>query len=362
MNYDKKIFKTKNYPLVSICVPTFNAAKTLSYTLDSLLNQEYPNLEIIIVDNASTDETKEISLKYVKEHGFKYYQNNENIGPVDNLTKCIELAKGEYTAIFHADDYYMPKIIKKQLKIFEENLSVGAVFTSANLINENNEIIGKSPSPPNELKENEIHDFREIFISLLKNGNYLMTPSAIVKSKLYKKLSPFDENKFGVAADLDMWLRILEKSPIYILNEPLMCYRLSSTHGSHEYMHLITEKAGFSKVMDYYLLKKSNLDIPQDALEHYEFLKNINDIIIAANYLIKGRLEDSKKLLQRTISFKIFKKTIININRPIFLVYLVFGVIILTLIYIKVGNYIKKPLYWLMYELYYKLIYRKRFF
>lgn len=360
MTIKEKNYIKSDYPLISICIPTFNAEKTLSCTLKSILNQEYPNLEIIIVDNASTDRTKKISLKYVKEHGFKYHQNNENIGPVKNLTKCIELANGEYTAIFHADDYYMPKIVKKQLKVFKENHSVGAVFTSANFINDNNEIIGKSPSLPTELKEQEVYSFRDIFISLLKNGNFLMTPSVMVKSKLYKKLSPFDEKKYGVAADLDMWLRILEISPIYILNEPLMCYRLSSTHGSHEYMHLITEKAGFLNVMDRYLVKKDELDIPQDALDQYEFLKEINDIILAANFLIKGQLENSKELLQKTVSFRILKKTIINIRKPRFLVYLIFGVIILSLIYIGLGNYIRKPLYWLMYDLYYRLSYRKR--
>jgi len=95
--------KLSNQPLVSICIPTYNAKKTVVQTVQSILNQTYKNLEIIIVDNASTDNTLDLLQKF-KDPRIKIYKNIKNIGAEKNFSRCIELAKGKYIAIFHADD------------------------------------------------------------------------------------------------------------------------------------------------------------------------------------------------------------------------------------------------------------------
>ena len=129
------IQKINNYPLVSICIPTYNNARFLRECLDSIVNQTYQNKEIIIVDNASTDETKKIVKEYVEKYKVKYYRNKKNIGGEANFTRCIELAKGEFIAIYHSDDIYLPNMVEKQVQVFQDNSTLGAVFTSANIIN-----------------------------------------------------------------------------------------------------------------------------------------------------------------------------------------------------------------------------------
>ena len=181
-------------PLVSVCIPTYNAEKTVGSTLQSILNQTYQNSEIIIVDNASTDNTLAL-LQNFNDPRIKSYKNSKNIGAEKNWSRCIELASGEYIAIFHADDLYKSDMVEKQVHVFQDNPSIGAVFTMANRINDRGEVMGEHKLPV-KLKGRKTYYFLEIFCSLLKNGNFLMCPSAVVRSKIYKELTPFNSTHF----------------------------------------------------------------------------------------------------------------------------------------------------------------------
>jgi glycosyltransferase involved in cell wall biosynthesis len=349
-------------PLVSVCIPTYNAEKTVGSTVQSILNQTYQNLEIVIVDNASTDNTLGL-LQQFRDPRIKIYTNSKNIGGEKNWSRCIELASGEYIAIFHADDLYMLDMVEKQVQAFHDNPAIGAVFTMANHINERGEIIGEHKLPV-ELKGKEIFHFSEIFISILRNINFLMCPSAMVRSEIYKELGPFNDERFGTSADLDMWLRILERHPIAILDEKLMSWRISNNvivKIGEEYLkvkptqrsylrYLRTEEADFFKVMDYYLsVKSGDLDIPQSALNKYELQRSVSNLRRAANYLIKDKSQDAKKLLRKSFSAKIFKTAVGCIGKPMFLAYCIFGVMLLVFVYFGLGRYLGKGLHWLLY-------------
>jgi glycosyltransferase involved in cell wall biosynthesis len=332
-------------PLVSVCIPTYNAEKTVVSTLQSILNQTYQNSEIIIVDNASTDNTLAL-LQQFKDPRIKIYTNSKNIGGEKNWSRCIGLTSGEYIAIFHADDLYNPNMVEKQVQAFQDNPSIGAVFTMANHINDRGEVIGKHKLPV-ELKGKKFYHFAEIFISILRAGNFLMCPSAMVRSKIYKELAPFNDERFGTSADLDMWLRILERHPIAILDEKLMCYRISNAQGSYRFEYLRTEQADFFKVMDFYLsVKSGDIDIPNSALNKYELLRSDDNITRAANQLIKGQSEDARNLLKKSFSVKVFKAAINRIEK---LKFMVFGTMLLIFVYFGLGRYLGKGLHWLLY-------------
>lgn len=339
----------RDYPLVSICVPTYNSAKFLRKSLDSIVNQTYPNREIIVSDNASTDNTEEIIKEYVKKYNIKYYKNERNIGGEANFSKCIQLANGDYTAIYHSDDVYMPNIIQKQVQVFESNTSVGAVFTRAEFINIHDKIIGESKLPV-ELSDKRIYCFSEIFLSILSNLNFLICPSAMVRSKIYKELAPFNKDMFGTSADLDMWFRILERYSIAILDEKFINYRISNVHGSFKINYLRTEEADFFKVMDYYLSSKvGNIYIPRNVMYKYKFLKNIDKIRCAVNYLIQKRVGEAKVLLKKSFSAYVLLGAIKSIKKPKYIVYWILGMFLLCLIYLGLGKYLAKFLHYLLY-------------
>lgn len=336
-------------PLVSVCIPIYNAEKTVVSTLQSILNQTYQSLEIIIVDNASTDNTLAL-LPQFNDPRIKIYKNSKNIGAEKNWSRCIELASGEYITIFHADDLYKRDMVEKQVQTFQDNPSIGAVFTMANHINDRGEVIGEHKLPV-ELKGKEIYYFHEIFISILKNGNFLTCPSAMVRSKIYKDLAPFNDDKFGTSADLDMWFRILERRPIAILDEELMSWRVSETHGSYLYNYLRADEADFFKVMDFYLSRETDdLKIPKGDLNIYELQRTIDDITRSVNFVLKSQPQDAKKLLKKSLSFRVFKAAIDCIKEPKYLAYCIFGVTLSFSINLKIGLYLAKVFLWLLYR------------
>ncbi len=338
-----------NQPLVSICIPTYNAKNTVVATLQSILNQTYHNLEILVVDNASTDNTLSL-LPQIHDPRLVIHRNERNIGAEANFSKCVQLATGEYIAIFHADDLYLPDMIEKQVQAFQGNPSVGAVFTLASYINDHGEVIGHSKLP-SELTGKGIYCLPEIFLSILRNGNFLMCPSCMVRGTLYKELAPFDYDRFRTSADLDMWLRILEKYPIAILEEELMCYRISTAHGSYQFRYSRTEEADFFKVMDYHLSLSSDVfNIPVSSLGKYEFQRSLNRISRAVNYLVEAQPDEAKKLLKQSVLGASFMAVVSSARKPKLLAYWIFGIILLGLVYLSLGRYHGEGLHWLLYK------------
>jgi glycosyltransferase involved in cell wall biosynthesis len=332
-------------PLVSICLPTYNAERTVMSNLQSILDQTYHNLEILVVDNASTDSTFGL-LGQVNDPRLVIHRNERNIGGEQNWSKCIQLASGEYIAVFHADDLYLPNMVEKQVRALQDNASVGAVFTMANFINDRDEVIGASRLPAG-LRGKRVFRYPEIFLGILENGNFLMCPSSMVRGRLYKKLAPFDIDRFGTSADLDMWLRILERGPIAVLDERLMSYRFSATHGSYQWRFFRTEEADFFKAMDYHLSVKAGvLDIPRSVLNKYEFQRSLDKIIRAMNHLNKGESAEARRLLRESVSARVFRGAVRSIGRPKLVTFWLCGILLLCSGHFR--RYLAKSLHWLM--------------
>ena len=111
-----------NYPLVSILIPVYNREKIVAQTIESALSQTYCNFEIIITDNCSTDNTWEVLNKYASENkNIKIYRNEENVGPVLNWKKCLELAQGEYVKFLFSDDTISNNFIAETIPLFDED-------------------------------------------------------------------------------------------------------------------------------------------------------------------------------------------------------------------------------------------------
>lgn len=108
-------------PLVSILIPVYNRVNLVSETIESALKQTYRNIEIVIVDNCSTDGTWELLRDYaLKDDRIRIFQNEENIGPVRNWKRCIDEAKGEYSKILFSDDLISDNFLDETLKNFDD--------------------------------------------------------------------------------------------------------------------------------------------------------------------------------------------------------------------------------------------------
>lgn len=291
-------------PLVSICIPVFNGEKTIRKTIDSVIKQAYKNLEIIIVDNCSTDSTVEIVQEF-KDSRIKLILNDIHYPCGEyNWNRCFQYVHGEFMAIFHADDVYLPQMVSRQVETFKKFPGVGGVFTQGNIINEEDEIVGEFKLPL-VIKGEKPYTYPQIFFPALEYGDFLPCPTAMMRSEHYLKLAPFRYEQFKSASDLDMWLRAAGRAPVVILNEKLINYRKSKTQGTYTLNQLRTNEADLFKVLDFHIArfeeKNGKNTIPLASMNKYELLILEDRLICALNYLNKR-------------NFKLFKDQIKNIN------------------------------------------------
>src|SRR5687767_7387347 len=118
-----------NLPLVSICIPSYNSGEFIKQTLESVLAQTYGNIEVIVADDVSKDDTVQIA-RSISDPRLKVSVNEKNLGVVGNWNRSIELANGEYIKIMGADDLLAPSCVDEQVKAFLNSKENIALVTS----------------------------------------------------------------------------------------------------------------------------------------------------------------------------------------------------------------------------------------
>ena len=117
--------------LVSILIPVYNREELVRIAIESAINQTYENIEVIAVDNKSTDKTYDVLKEYAEKYPHvKVYQNEENLGPVRNWKKCLEYSSGDYIKILFSDDWIEENFVEKCMEILSAHDDVGFVFTA----------------------------------------------------------------------------------------------------------------------------------------------------------------------------------------------------------------------------------------
>lgn len=286
-------------PLVSICIPTYNSEATLAQTLDTIVGQSHSRLEILVVDNASTDNTVEVAHRFADPR-IRVHQNATNIGAEGNFNRCIALASGVYTALYHADDLYSAQMVAQQVDFLERNPEAGGVLTEAIVVDREGRELG-AISFPAELRAHGARtvSFPELFSSLLRHSNFLICPSAMVRTKVYKNdIQVWRGDLFGSSADLDIWLRIARRSSLGMLPVRLMKYRVSDVQFSAR-VRLQTDRADFFRVIDHYLEQYDVLEhvCPAD-LENYGKLVRRDTVMRAANLFLMDEFFRSALLMK----------------------------------------------------------------
>ena len=297
----KKTLKIKkDVPLVSICLPNYNSEKFIYKTVISLLNQSYKNIEIIVVDNFSTDDSIKI-LERFDDSRLKIYRNKSNIGYSRNVNKSINLANGEYVAVYHSDDIYDEHIVKKQVSVLNKCPDVAGVFSLASVIDESDKIIKKNPLPFDYNKKVFIGSKNEFFPYLLRFDNFIVCPTSMIRKKVYDEVGIYNPD-IKVVEDQEMWLRILNNHNIAIINEYLINYRIHKNQGSSKYNNLRDSLHPKYLLFDKYI-KNDFSEINKGTLEVYNKRK-ARDYLF---YSISSMLKNNKiKLNENLLNSKKF--------------------------------------------------------
>lgn len=289
-------------PLVCICVPTYNVAETIAETLRSLLAQTYRHIVIHVVDNCSTDRTVAVASGF-DDPRISVHTNTENVGPMGNFDRCLALASGEFTALFHGDDVYEPDIVARQVGFFREHPLAGGVFTQARLIDEAGTVIGSLELPASLRDAGPLYDFAQIFKAVLRHSNFLICPSFMARTEIYQQeIGTWRGGLFRSSADLDVWLRVLERHPCGILPEHLMRYRISSQQQSAP-VRGTTDRSDFFAVTDYYLEKPAVRALLDDNdLRNYARLERRDRAVRSLNALLSQQADKARELSAGLIS------------------------------------------------------------
>lgn len=299
-------------PPVCICIPTYNAETTIRETLESILSQTYLNLVVHVVDNASTDDTLKI-VESMADSRVRILRHEHNIGGIENMSYCMTMGEGKYTAIFHADDVYEPDIVAKQVAFLESHPKAGAVFTEATLIDVHGIRIGKIGLPRDLTSANGLYDFATMFKAILRHSNFFICPTFMVRTQIYKhEIKGCRSDLFGAAADLDVWLRILQHHSIGHIPEQLIRYRVGVQQFSAQ-VRRETGKSVFFKIVDYYLEQNQARSLVDATdLRYYKWLERRDRVMRALNLVLKDCPQEAGRLLNDMFTWDAFNAALVS--------------------------------------------------
>lgn len=213
-------------PAVSICIPVYNTERFISDAVSSVLAQTYPDFEIVIVDNASTDTTPDI-LARLADPRVRLFRNERNIGPQGNFNLAVSLARGRYLKVLCADDVLYPSCLEKQVAVFDADVrsEIAVVGCARDVIDERGKRWLRRGFPG---RGGRITGAAAIRATVRSGTNVFGEPAAIlVRTTAVTAAGAFD-SRYGFCLDLDLWCRLLADGDLYMLREALCGFRISS--------------------------------------------------------------------------------------------------------------------------------------
>jgi glycosyltransferase involved in cell wall biosynthesis len=217
-----------NAPLISVCIPTFNGGKFLRQAVDSVLEQDYPNFEILVADNCSTDETSNL-VHNLLEKGrgqIRYHRNYRNIGLAGNFNRCLEYARGAYIKFLCVDDLLLPGCLTIMADALTRYPSANIACGARVIINESGEPIAlKRYSSKRVLVSGKQAIARCVF-----GTNFIGEPTAVMFRK--SDVTSGFRDDIPQLLDMEMWFRLLEKGDLVNIERPLCVVRMHAAQMS----------------------------------------------------------------------------------------------------------------------------------
>jgi glycosyltransferase involved in cell wall biosynthesis len=268
-------------PCVSVVLPTYNNSAWIRESLASILDQTYRDIEVLVVDDASTDDSAKIVASF-DDPRIRYWRHPVNRGIFPTLDEGIGRARGLLIAFYHSDDLYDSEILAREVAYLDEHPEVGAVFAIDTFINPEGQEYGRLELPV-EFRGARPLTYPEVLNGILRYGNvFIRGQTSLVRRSVYEEVGSYDP-QYDLRADLDMWLRIAAVTPIAVLDEHLMAYRWGHSNTSARYDRLRrTPELSFS-VVDAALDRGSRSIIERDAMRAYEARRQEDFLVVTAN-------------------------------------------------------------------------------
>ncbi|CEN53975.1 glycosyltransferase family 2 protein [Capnocytophaga canis] len=286
-------------PLVSVLIPCYNVEKYVEEAVTSIINQTYDKLEIILIDDGSTDGTTNLLKKITKQDKrIVFVQNDKNIGLIDTLNKGLQICSGKYVARMDSDDISLPQRIEKQVRFLEKNKDIGIVGSYIQFFGEKKGIWRM-----------ETED-RLIKSSLFYNTCFAH-PSVMFRNEVVKKNQLKYDKKYIHAEDYKLWYDFSKCTKMANLPVVLLKYRINKNQVSQKFNDIQQEITVLIRRMivnDFCVKSKISLDIDNISIEQIRSIDRKNVATSDLKYLLYVlylSIEVSGKMLIKNVLFSL---------------------------------------------------------
>lgn len=273
----------RKQPLVSIVVPTHNRADMVQRAIGSLLNQTYKNLEIIVCDDGSSDNTQEV-LKGYYDKRIKILKNETPKGACNVRNKGIFASSGEFITFLDDDDEFLPTRIEEMINVWDDKWAY--IATGLQYIKKNNKSFIHIPNKTITL---------ESMLYEITTGNSILT-----KKERLIKLEGFDESLLS-SQDYDMWIRLnIHYGDGYTVQEPLFIM-----HTEHEMPRITVSSKKVKGHFDFYIKHKSIMNEKQRKSKIFELLRYKNKRVSILKAMELGKSKSKLDVLKYIVKSRI---------------------------------------------------------
>lgn len=278
-----------SYPKISIITPSYNQGNFIEETIRSILLQNYPNLEYIIIDGGSTDNTIQIIKKY--ESFLTYWISESDGGQAHAINKGLEKATGDILAYINSDDYYLPDTLFKVACFFQSHPETDLFHGKCRYVDSEGSRIGEQLS--NIKKFEEIIDLWDVW---WKKRQFVQ-PEVFWSRQIAEKVGTFNQD-LHYAMDYDYWCRILKAGGIINSSEKeLACFRITDTQKSNQSLKVAEELLDIVKTIlwdkETQLPLKKRLTLQGKWLYQVKLLKQIEKSVKAKDHFLLRWIKSS---------------------------------------------------------------------
>jgi len=210
-------------PKVSVIIPSYNHERFVGHAIESVLDQTLADIELIVVDDASTDSSLEVANSF-HDPRLSVMVQPGNFGMSAAINAGLSVATAPYIAVMGSDDVFRPQKLELQVAILDATPDVAVVFSQVDVIDENGGPYVNQQETPAALFQASNRSRHRWLAYMFQHGNCLCHPSSLMRRSCFDEVGCYDERLVQLQ-DFDMWLRVLARSEIFILSESLVQYR-----------------------------------------------------------------------------------------------------------------------------------------
>lgn len=219
---------------LTVCIPTYNGSRYLSESISSVLAQSFSDFELLIVDDGSTDATREVAQRF-NDPRIRCVWGDIRLGLVGNWNRALALCRSEYVCLFHQDDVMAPDNLRQKVAFLDEHPTAGIVHSNVAQIGPAGETLSEwwyfKPDPADAGLQRGL----DFFSRLIGGPNIVCCPSVVLRASCVTELGAFDP-ALPFTTDLEMWLRIALFHDVGYLVEPLVKYRRHAANETNNFL------------------------------------------------------------------------------------------------------------------------------